>query len=69
MSRWLAALAISVAACTFDRAPTNTCHTDADCPSGGCRDGLCISFATPLDEPVDPSDPPDAGEHTDAAGE
>lgn len=63
MGLWLASLALLLlSACTFDAAPTNACRADADCPAGGCRDGVCITFATPLDEPVDPRDSADAGD-------
>jgi hypothetical protein len=54
------------AACTYDAAPAKTCRADSDCANGACRDGVCIAFATPLDEPVDPSDPPDASAVDDA---
>lgn len=52
--------------CSFGAAPANECRTDAECAPGACRDGRCIAFATPLDEPVDPRDPPDAGAASDA---
>jgi hypothetical protein len=65
MRRWLRALAwlwLLASACTFDAAPRRECSTDRDCPDEACRDGVCIGFSTPLDEPVDPSATPDAGD-------
>ena len=59
---WVVWTWIAAASCTFDPAPHDACHADADCPEGACRDGVCIDFSTPLDEPFDPTDPPDAGD-------
>lgn len=62
MGLWLGLAALLLGACTFDPAPTGSCHRDEDCAAGACRDGACVSFSTPLDEPVDPGHLPDAGD-------
>ena len=60
---WLAVGALFVGACTFGSAPDRSCRLTDDCgPEAACRDGVCISFATPLDEPVDPGESSDAGD-------